>query len=270
MQEMSDRREVSSGAARWPRRRVEVSAANPLAHLPRSEAVERREPASVGLREQALRAIRGRLVSGELGIGELRRETDVRPVASSRTPVREALAILAAEGLIDLIPQRGFVVREVTADEVSEILEMRTDFEARAVERLATGAGTVANISETERALEDMRNRAEAHDTMGFGVHEIDFHVGLASAAGFGYAAHTLTRWLTRIRIYRIARPLDDFQMPAIIEEHQTILGAVATRDTRQARVAVLRHMRATRERLDLARDPRVELELAGTPQVRR
>ncbi|HSE71649.1 MAG TPA: GntR family transcriptional regulator [Nocardioidaceae bacterium] len=100
----------------------------------------------------------------------------------SRTPVREALLRLEAEGLVRLQPKRGAVVSSFSADEAEDVLE------ARALVENFTAARSYANRATLLPALlevhEGMRQRCRERDTAGFTEGDRDFHELIVDAAG--------------------------------------------------------------------------------------
>ena len=95
--------------------------------------------------------LRNSILSGELGPGaQLRQDEIAIRFGTSRIPVREALRQLSAEGLVELQPNRGAVVKAYSVEEIVEILEIRIGLEARAL-RLA-----IPNMAE-----EDIRAASE-------------------------------------------------------------------------------------------------------------
>jgi DNA-binding GntR family transcriptional regulator len=86
--------------------------------------------------DQIATAIRGRIMSGEIAIGaQLRQAELAQELGVSRTPVREALRQLQASGLIEVLPNRGAVVRVPAPWEVREAYEVRAELEGLACER---------------------------------------------------------------------------------------------------------------------------------------
>src|SRR3954466_11607187 len=82
-------------------------------------------------------------------------------VGVSRTPVREALLRLEAEGLLRLYPKRGALVLPVSPQEISDVLETRELVETFTAGRATLGPELVAELS---RLLTAMRDHAEAGD----------------------------------------------------------------------------------------------------------
>src|ERR1700754_4253911 len=79
------------------------------------------------------------ILEGELQPGErLRAEALAQRFGTSRTPVREALLQLEAQGLVDVEPNRGAVVRAFDADDLRDLYEVRALLEPQAAARAAT------------------------------------------------------------------------------------------------------------------------------------
>ena len=90
------------------------------------------------LRDQALRVIRARIISGAMRPGELYAlGATASDLGVSVTPVREAVLELARERLVELARNRGFRVREMTEHELNEIVEFRKIIEVGAVRLVA-------------------------------------------------------------------------------------------------------------------------------------
>lgn len=95
--------------------------------------------------DSTAQALRERILSGHIPAGARLGEADLaEQLAVSRTPVREALARLAAEGLVDLVPNRGARVAVWTIDQLREIFELRLVVEPAIVAR------AVPNLSDDE------------------------------------------------------------------------------------------------------------------------
>ena len=91
------------------------------------------------LASEAYEKVRGRILSGELGDGvRLGEEELAEALSISRTPVREALRRLAAEGLVELLPNRGARVPRWDESDVNDIFDLRAVLESHAAGRAAT------------------------------------------------------------------------------------------------------------------------------------
>lgn len=179
------------------------------------------------LAEQAYEHIRQKLLNGELLPGDRIRYVQLgREMGISATPVREAIGKLASEGLVELVPQLGALVRDLGRDEAIELYEMREALEpyaaAKAADRMSPAvlrevAATVETMRDVARKLRSsgetslsraMRDRLLDAD--------VAFHMLIIDSAG-----NT-----------RLKKAVGDFQILSRIlraERHDYDLWAVAT-----------------------------------------
>lgn len=128
-----------------------------------------------------LRIVRGRLPAGERLVEDtLAAEYDV-----SRGPVRDALKVLAQEGLATQ-QRQGFVVRGITDDDVRELFAVRGALEGLAIRTLAGRSPTEVDWRATDDALAAMRVAADASDWHEFSQRDLDFHSTFYDGAGNG------------------------------------------------------------------------------------
>jgi DNA-binding GntR family transcriptional regulator len=103
------------------------------------------------LREQATRAIRAAIASGEIAPGEIHSAPELgRRLGISATPVREAMLSLLGAGVVEAVPNRGFRVARLTQRELDEVLELRELVEAPLLGRLAGTVGALGPDSAAE------------------------------------------------------------------------------------------------------------------------
>jgi DNA-binding GntR family transcriptional regulator len=125
----------------------------------RSRAAAKRTSKSAGngsLHGEVLQKLRDYVVEGNLSEGERIPEKQLcEMLGISRTPLREALKVLASEGLIDLLPNRGARVRSLNGGQLRELFDIMGGLEALAG-RLACENITDAEIAEIERIHHDM------------------------------------------------------------------------------------------------------------------
>ena len=106
--------------------------------------------------DKAYAALRERIFSGALRAGERLKERELcRELDVSRTPVREALRRLEADGLVEIEPRRGGVVAGINAEEASEIYSLGVLLESYAA-RLAAERATEADLAELDRLLDSV------------------------------------------------------------------------------------------------------------------
>lgn len=133
--------------------------------------------------ELASGLIRDAILSGRLAPGERLKEQELaEDLGISRTPVREALLLLQAEGLIESVPNRGAIVRSYTARELRDMYELRALLESYAARRAATRV-TKEELAELTQSCKRFRGMRLAHDIKGMTTENLFFHFTIAKAA---------------------------------------------------------------------------------------
>jgi DNA-binding GntR family transcriptional regulator len=163
--------------------------------------------------------------------GELLTEGELAAeVGVSRTPVREALLRLEAEGLLRLYPKRGALVVPVTADEARDVLEARAVVEAWAAPRaVAAGAALVARL---EPLVEQMRAHCRAGDTRPFVEADRAFHEAVVDAAGNAILSRLYTSLRDRqLCMSEAAISAAGTRMATALGQHEALLAALRDGD---------------------------------------
>ncbi len=179
------------------------------------------------LRDQALRAIRAGIISGELrpdrlyAIGFIAEQLGV-----SITPVREAVLELSREGLLDLVRNRGFRIREITESDLDKIVEFRRMIEVAAVRKIAerkllSDAGKLRELADASEKC------AAAGDWVGFLDNDRDFHMGLLAHLGNERLLDTVGPLRDQSRLYGLDHITGTESLMHSTHEHHTLLDAV-------------------------------------------
>ncbi|MBW9111895.1 GntR family transcriptional regulator [Microbacterium trichothecenolyticum] len=150
----------------------------------------------------------------------------------SRTPVREALQLLASQGLVVPV-KRGYVVREHTPEEIAEIYEIRSALEELAA-RLAAQRATPDQL----RAIEDIgaHQSGALDDDRTVIVDRNDaFHEAILQASGNSRLAELNRANSEQFFTYRVAQLYTRHEAAAAIDEHAQILEALKRRDSTRA-----------------------------------
>lgn len=182
-----------------------------------------------------------------------------REIGVSRTPVREALLLLVADDLVELIPQRGAYIPRVGPREVADLFEVR-----RVVEKHVASI-TIAESSVPGRVMGDLLGRQQELrvDDAGafkeFITLDRDFHQALVDAAGNRLFASLYAKLRARQMLVGIEAVLwHQGRMTSVCAEHQAILDALIDGDVPAAHRAIDEHLSIThglvRERTE--RDP--------------
>ena len=133
--------------------------------------------------ERAYEHVKNSILDGSYAGGELLTEGQVADaVGVSRTPVREAMLRLQAEGLLRLYPKKGALVVPITVAEAEDVLEARALVESWAAER-AVGHGERLAV-ELEEPLRVMREHRASGDVGAFSAADRAFHALIVAASG--------------------------------------------------------------------------------------
>ncbi|MBI2705905.1 MAG: GntR family transcriptional regulator [Actinobacteria bacterium] len=189
-------------------------------------------PAPPGLRsEQAYAELKTRLLVGEFPLHRrLVEEKLAGLVGVSRTPVREALARLHAEGLIARAADGGFTPTVPDVTLVQDLYEVRAGLELQALRRPAT-LGQKHDIEQLEALRDEWRTMSgdsEAGEAdPGFVLLDESFHVTLAESAGNPALAEVLQQVNERIRVVRMQDFMSPERIERTVDEHLSIVDAV-------------------------------------------
>ena len=179
--------------------------------------------------------LRNMIVEGDLAPGERIDEGALcEEFSVSRTPLREALKVLASEGLVELRPNRGTRVLALTATEVKDLFETVAGIERLAAELAAQRMSEndlewLAKRQERLEALYEERRRREYFRLN----HEI--HNAIVEFSGNAVLLNTHSNLMARVRRARFMAILSEERWTEAIEEHRKIMDAFAARDAKFA-----------------------------------
>lgn len=176
--------------------------------------------------------------------GEILRKGEIcAALGVSRSPVSEAVARLAAEGLVDVVPQTGTFVARFSMDEIREGAFVREAIELAAVERVAAIV-TGDQLAALRRNLRAQEALLKSGDTQGFYGLDREMHEMILAFTGYrGLARISETAWLHVNRARRLILPVPG-RVAATLEEHRAIVEALEARDPERARIATRAHLR--------------------------
>ena len=202
------------------------------------------------LHDQVAVRIRDMIVEGVLAPGSRIDEAAlIDRLGVSRTPFREALRTLAAEGLVEIRPTRGSIVRKLSPEDVCSMLEVLAQLERLAAEL----ACARASDAEVEGIL-DMHRRMlgcyERRDRMPYFKLNQDIHKGIVEAAGNPVLREMhgkLHAHLKRIRF--IGNETPDY-WAAAVAEHEEMAEALRRRDGAALSEIAGRHIMNTWQRV--------------------
>jgi DNA-binding GntR family transcriptional regulator len=223
------------------------------------------------LHESLVAPLREMILSGELRAGEKVPEEQLcERFGVSRTPIREALKVLAAEGVLQIMPHRGAIVARITEDQVNELFPIMASLE-RLAGKLACVVATTQDI-ERVRALHDQMMRYYANGdeanylALNRQIHDAFFVIANNSTLHAFYQ-----QVLTRIHSCRfVMRKTPEHWRKAVLE-HEQMMTALEARDGDTLGSLLERHVTGTT--VGIARDfirGKEAAELADDKSARR
>lgn len=211
------------------------------------------------LAEQIAVQLRRDILRGKLTPGESIKERDnAAEMGVSRTPMREAIRILAKEGLVVLRPSRSPIVAPLDFKSVSDQSEVLIALEKLSAE-LACKNATGADLDRLEGIVTYMSEHF--YDTDPLDMFEIDmsFHTAIAEASHNLALASTHRSYLERLWHARYLAASQRRNRERVVNEHTQILNAMRDRDVTAARAAIENHL------WHLAEDIRAQIERHNT-----
>jgi DNA-binding GntR family transcriptional regulator len=197
-------------------------------------------------RDRAYQYLRGTVLSDPAVSGTFINEQAVATeVGISRTPVREALLMLAAEDLVQLVPHRGAFVAPVPGREIAEMMQARGVIESWAATTcLAAGDAPIEPMS---AVLEQQRAIVDVGDAKEFIELDSQFHALLVDAAGNNVLGRLYDSLRARhVLLGVVALQRSTTRREEVLAEHQAIVDGLAAGDPAKAEAAILRHLDTT------------------------
>lgn len=189
--------------------------------------------------------IRQSIISGEFEEGQFLRQDEIAAKLNvSKTPIRECLRRLEAEGLVEFLSKRGFRVATISAEDVLEMLDIRIGLECRALE-LAMPEMVSSDFTKAEDIL-DRYSKEERIDS--WSKYNQAFHMALYEPCGRPKLLRMIAdlhRDAGRSAHFKISR-VSGLDRPMI--EHQRILDLCKSGDVRKAVQCLKDHMETSRK----------------------
>jgi DNA-binding GntR family transcriptional regulator len=208
-----------------------------------------------GLRRQVIvESLLREIVQGQLRPGQhLVTQALADRFGVSHTPIREGLVALAGIGVIDLLPNRGAIVRRVTSRDVREVCQVRRTLECEAVRNACSriDADELRVLHAELRRLIAVESRAEPRFIEEARAVDSRLHDLIANSCGNAFLAKELGRLKILFRAFRDAawvheQARNDFRRLAVeAQEHLAIVEALMAGDRRLASRAMARHIRS-------------------------
>ena len=212
------------------------------------------------LHEQVANRLRQMLVESSIAPGAKLNERELSEVLTvSRTPLREAIKMLAAEGLVELLPNRGAIAVELTEADVRNTFEVMAGLEAQSGE-LAAQRITDAELDEIRAMHFEMMAAWTRRDLSSYYRLNARIHSAINDAAKNPVLTATYRQVNARLQALRFRSNQDEDKWKRAVGEHEKMVAALAARDPAAMRKVLVDH-------LNHKRDVVIEQLRAAAPQ---
>ncbi len=167
----------------------------------------------------------------------------------SRTPLREALKVLAMEGLVELVPGRGAMVRALTAKDVQDMLSVLSVLEQLAGTLTCQNASD-ADIRDVRQLHDEMMAFYRSGDRLQYFKKNQQIHSALISFTGNASLAMVHEILQSRMRRVRYIGDLNDDTWSGAVSDHEEMIAALESRDGRRLAKALVDHLARTWDRV--------------------
>ena len=200
------------------------------------------------LHEQAAYRLRELLVEGSIAPGAKLNERELAERLSvSRTPLREAIKMLAAEGLVELLPNRGAVAVSLNEQDVLNTFEVMAGLEGMSGE-LAAQRITDAELAEIQALHYEMLAAHTRRDLSAYYRFNSQIHKAINAAAKNPVLQTTYTQVNARLQALRFRSNQDEAKWKSAVKEHEAMMTALSQRDGPALRCILVAHLQHKRD----------------------
>lgn len=219
---------------------------------PLTPARSGRQIRKVSLHEETAVVLRDMIFEGELAAGErIIEPTLCTELGISRTPLREALKVLAAEGLVELVPRQGAVVTRVTADDVAAMFEVMEGLEAT-VGVLAAQRVNAADLADLQAMHKRMIIEHREGRRADYYATNQAIHFKLTACTGNAHLAADYQRYQNKLWRARYQANWSQERWDESMAEHEEIMAALKAQDGTRLSTLLARHLRRTADNVVL------------------
>ncbi|MEO6124005.1 MAG: GntR family transcriptional regulator [Ilumatobacteraceae bacterium] len=211
------------------------------------EAIGELSLASIGVyrsfRDGVAEVLRAALIAGKMKPGRLYSAPAIAiQLGVSATPVREAMSELAAQGMVEVVRNRGFRVTELTDVELDEMTQLRTLIEVPTMGEIALTCSVEA-VDALRPIAKMIEEAARASDLIGYIEADHRFHLGVLAMSGNQHLVRTVDQLRARSRLYGIQALAARGVLVRSAEEHAAMLDTLAEHDADATMRLMRRHL---------------------------
>ena len=204
------------------------------------------------LPEQVANSIRDMILQNELEPGQRVREREISERLNvSRTPLREAFMVLATEGLIELLPNKGAIIAKPNKEEIADMLRLLGVLEGLAGE-LACERADDAEIAEIKALHYEMLAAFARDDLMAYFKLNQRIHLGLVAASRSTALVNTHKTVNARLYWVRFQPNRLRERWPEAVSEHNEIIEALEARDAAHLSELLRNHLGSTWDKIQI------------------
>ncbi|MEY4323111.1 MAG: hypothetical protein RL410_892 [Actinomycetota bacterium] len=195
------------------------------------------------MRSQIADSLRASVITGEMHIGTVYSvPTIAEQFGVSITPVREAMLDLAHEGLVEPVRNKGFRVKELSAEELDHILQVRLMLEPEAAAQIC-GKVSAAGITKLRGLADDIVKAAKAQDLIAYVNSDRAFHGFLLELTGNSSLVRTVLNLRDQSRLLGLRHLASDGLLAETTHEHHDMIDAIEANDAVRVRKIVSQHL---------------------------
>ncbi len=195
------------------------------------------------LHQQVALRLRQRIVEGRLAPGAKLNERELcEQLNVSRTPLREAIRMLAAEGLVELLPNRGAAVLQLSERDVADTFEVIAGLEGQSGELAATRI-TETQLAEIRALHYEMLAAHLRRDLSTYYRLNAQIHTAINAAAGNAVLTRTYGQVNARLQALRFRSNFDERKWARAVDEHERMVALLAARDGAGLRALMVQHV---------------------------
>jgi DNA-binding GntR family transcriptional regulator len=196
------------------------------------------------LHDEIANQLRDMIVEGDLKPGQKVPEPELcQRFGVSRTPLREALKVLAAEGIVQLLPNRGAVIAKITDEEIDQIFPIMGALEALAGE-LACERISEEELKKLRRLHKTMVGHCRRSEWLPYSKLNRAIHEGIFAAAGNASLSALYQQLIVRIHAIRFVAKKSSEQWRQAVDEHEQMMAALDRRDGKKLAAVMKLHLR--------------------------
>ncbi len=195
------------------------------------------------MRSQIADSLRASVITGEMQVGTVYSvPTIAEQFGTSITPVREAMLDLANEGLVEPVRNKGFRVKELSAEELDHILQVRLMLEPEAAAQIC-GKVSPADTRKLRALADDIIKAAKAQDLIGYVNSDRAFHGFLLELTGNSSLVRTVLNLRDQSRLLGLRHLASKGLLADTTHEHHDMIDAIESNDKVRVRKIVSEHL---------------------------